>query len=337
MSALFIAAGYFLLYLVAGGTISSSPYTLCIVACFTWGLGAGGLDNACISTSVRNFPKERGAIVGLTKSMYGLASSMMTQFYVTFLNGDRTAFILLLCVFCGGVPLSLFPFVQLVPLAPAAVAAMSSEKAPAALEGGFVPAAAAATTSSADPGADAAALPHNENKVRLIRGILVSCFLAAVLLVVSCLRVVFTFGLIANLVVCSLLLLLVYAFHVILGRDTRGSAYPGKPGYAANYAALPAEGSSAGSLPSEQGNKPLAQASTLPLLTNEFGAGTEHDSSSGVVVGGSGLSSNGGQRSVNAGDEEECSRLEFPSQDGGAGPAFVPLADDSGASKVRGG
>ena len=69
VSAILIGSGYFLLYLVAGGTITSSAYALSVVACFLWGMGAGGLDNTCVSTSIRNFPKERGAIVGLTKSM----------------------------------------------------------------------------------------------------------------------------------------------------------------------------------------------------------------------------------------------------------------------------
>lgn len=42
-----------------------------------WGHGSGYLDSAAIATAAKLFPSERGSVVGLLKSLYGLASSLV--------------------------------------------------------------------------------------------------------------------------------------------------------------------------------------------------------------------------------------------------------------------
>jgi hypothetical protein len=47
---------------------------------------------------VRNFPNERGFVVGVLKSFLGLSSSVYTSIYVAFFEPDAVAFLLLLAL-----------------------------------------------------------------------------------------------------------------------------------------------------------------------------------------------------------------------------------------------
>ena len=75
---------------------------LCVF-CFVWGHGSGYLDCAAIGSGVRAFPRRRGAVVGLLKSFYGLASSLIILGAAPWLSGVN--FIVALAVFAGGLPL----------------------------------------------------------------------------------------------------------------------------------------------------------------------------------------------------------------------------------------
>lgn len=60
------------------------------------GLRAAGnmgtwLDTSALVTSVRNFPTERGKVVGLLKSFLGLSSSVYTTLYVAAFNEVRVS------------------------------------------------------------------------------------------------------------------------------------------------------------------------------------------------------------------------------------------------------
>jgi len=78
---LLIGFGYgaqWLLMARGGGVFGPGDATgLLCVCCFIWGHGSGYLDCAAIGTGVASFPRRRGAVVGLLKSLYGLASSMV--------------------------------------------------------------------------------------------------------------------------------------------------------------------------------------------------------------------------------------------------------------------
>lgn len=47
---------------------------------------------------VRNFPNERGFVVGVLKSFLGLSSSIYTSIYVAFFEPDAVAFLLMLAL-----------------------------------------------------------------------------------------------------------------------------------------------------------------------------------------------------------------------------------------------
>lgn len=54
-----------------------------------WGHGSGYLDSAAIATAAKLFPSERGSVVGLLKSLYGLASSLVVTAFAP-LVGQQT-------------------------------------------------------------------------------------------------------------------------------------------------------------------------------------------------------------------------------------------------------
>eukprot|EP00164_Ancoracysta_twista_P002476 GFYU01003287.1.p1 GENE.GFYU01003287.1~~GFYU01003287.1.p1 ORF type:complete len:539 (-),score=151.26 GFYU01003287.1:174-1790(-) len=106
--------GYFLLYLAASKTIDSSLGTVCLFAAIgansqTW------YDSAVLATNVRNFPMNRGLVVGLLKSFTGLSASVFTQVYVGFISPDAIEFLLLLGLTIGVMGLIVSLFLNVVP------------------------------------------------------------------------------------------------------------------------------------------------------------------------------------------------------------------------------
>ncbi|KAJ8604333.1 hypothetical protein CTAYLR_002505 [Chrysophaeum taylorii] len=77
LGSVLIGLGYTGLWLLALSNGVANPAFAVSFSCFVWGHGAGYLDAAAISVSIKCFPKHRGAIVGLAKSLYGLASSLV--------------------------------------------------------------------------------------------------------------------------------------------------------------------------------------------------------------------------------------------------------------------
>eukprot|EP00039_Didymoeca_costata_P020084 m.340008 g.340008 ORF g.340008 m.340008 type:complete len:515 (-) comp19079_c0_seq1:2907-4451(-) len=82
---------------------------------FLWSNGASWLDTVAIAANVRNFPNDRGRIVGLLKSFFGLSASIVTIFYTSLFKPDGSAFLLFLGCFTGGMGLLCIFFVSLVP------------------------------------------------------------------------------------------------------------------------------------------------------------------------------------------------------------------------------
>ena len=79
-----------------GGLAPSTASPLLCACCFVWGHGSGYLDVAAIGTSVRAFPEHRGAVVGLLKSLYGLASSLLVLFAAYWTSGTQLVGVLAL-------------------------------------------------------------------------------------------------------------------------------------------------------------------------------------------------------------------------------------------------
>jgi len=51
---------------------------------FIWSNGSSWYDTVAISANIRNFPNDRGRIVGLLKSLFGLSASLITVVYASF-------------------------------------------------------------------------------------------------------------------------------------------------------------------------------------------------------------------------------------------------------------
>lgn len=98
-----IGAGYgaqWLLMSYGGGLGGRTSAPLLCACCFVWGHGSGYLDVAAIGTSVSAFPRHRGAVVGLLKSLYGLASSLIVLFAAYWTSGTTFVGVLALLAFC---------------------------------------------------------------------------------------------------------------------------------------------------------------------------------------------------------------------------------------------
>uniref|UniRef100_A0A7S3K327 Nodulin-like domain-containing protein n=1 Tax=Aureoumbra lagunensis TaxID=44058 RepID=A0A7S3K327_9STRA len=86
-----IGLGYGALWLlVAYGSLRGRSAAIAVCFCnFVWGFGSGLIDVACIAVCVKLFPDQRGRVVGLLKSLYGLASSLIVLF-AAYLVGSIT-------------------------------------------------------------------------------------------------------------------------------------------------------------------------------------------------------------------------------------------------------
>ncbi|KAJ1455531.1 Nodulin-like-domain-containing protein [Pelagophyceae sp. CCMP2097] len=71
--------GLWLLSKTAGDLSGAQGFAALLVCCFTYGHGSSYLD-VSVATVVRAFPGHRGAVVGLLKSFYGLAASLVILF-----------------------------------------------------------------------------------------------------------------------------------------------------------------------------------------------------------------------------------------------------------------
>ena len=79
------SCGYLLSYLTTTGTFPTVDPTLMLSLSFliAWHGGAW-LDCAAVTTAVKLFPKNRGLIVGVVKSFFGLSASVLAQVYQAF-------------------------------------------------------------------------------------------------------------------------------------------------------------------------------------------------------------------------------------------------------------
>lgn len=123
----FAGLGYGLLYGASAGLLPSTV-SLVNVYCFLWGHGSAWLDTVAVSTSVKNFPKDKGAALGFLKSLFGLSASLLTLFYSTMFKPDVTSFLLFLCWLIPVVALVCGLFIRLIPLDDAEVPLTNTEQ-----------------------------------------------------------------------------------------------------------------------------------------------------------------------------------------------------------------
>eukprot|EP00928_Gymnodinium_smaydae_P086459 TRINITY_DN7058_c0_g2_i1.p1 TRINITY_DN7058_c0_g2~~TRINITY_DN7058_c0_g2_i1.p1 ORF type:complete len:518 (-),score=71.70 TRINITY_DN7058_c0_g2_i1:305-1663(-) len=70
-----------------------------VLMCWLFGHGLGFCDNAGVSTSVKNFPKNKGTAVGLMKALEGITSAVISMtFYTFFAKDDISEYTLILAI-----------------------------------------------------------------------------------------------------------------------------------------------------------------------------------------------------------------------------------------------
>ncbi|MCL7047442.1 hypothetical protein MKW94_021203 [Papaver nudicaule] len=98
--------GYFMLWLSVAGKVAKPPvWQTCLYIC----MGANSqnfVNTSVLVTCVKNFPKNRGDMMGLLKGFTGLSAAVMTQLYLAIYGNDSKSLIL----FIGWLPsvLSIF-------------------------------------------------------------------------------------------------------------------------------------------------------------------------------------------------------------------------------------
>ena len=94
--------GYLGMWAAATGRLPGTAAMISAGA-FTWSHGSAFLDVCAVSASVRNFPHDRGRVLGLTKSLYGISASLLVLCYTSLYKPDVTTFLAFLAVLISAV------------------------------------------------------------------------------------------------------------------------------------------------------------------------------------------------------------------------------------------
>lgn len=115
MAAVMTLAGYLGVWAWSAELIHP-PYWQVWIFWFLWGHGSGWFDNAAMTTTAKNFPRQRGRAMALMKAFYGLSGSMLTQVYDLFFFGRTSAFLLFLGIGLSAGGALCAPLLWLVPM-----------------------------------------------------------------------------------------------------------------------------------------------------------------------------------------------------------------------------
>eukprot|EP00252_Welwitschia_mirabilis_P000657 TRINITY_DN10633_c0_g1_i1.p1 TRINITY_DN10633_c0_g1~~TRINITY_DN10633_c0_g1_i1.p1 ORF type:complete len:632 (+),score=66.94 TRINITY_DN10633_c0_g1_i1:420-2315(+) len=90
--------GYGLLWLLVAKKVPELPFWMVLLII---GVGTNGETNyntVSLVSCVKNFPRDRGPIVGILKGFTGLCGAILTQYYATLFPGNQAAFILMVAI-----------------------------------------------------------------------------------------------------------------------------------------------------------------------------------------------------------------------------------------------
>ena len=110
------ALGYAALWAAATGRLPGTTAMLA-AATFCWSHGSSFLDVCAVSTSIRNFPHDRGRVIGLTKSLYGISASVLVLCYSSLYKPDVVGFLRFLAVLIATVAAASALGIRLAPVA----------------------------------------------------------------------------------------------------------------------------------------------------------------------------------------------------------------------------
>ena len=112
------AAGYALLWLSATRRVASTPGLVALWAAVAW-QGSGTLDVVAVAVGINNFKHNKGAVMGIIKSLFGLSSAIFSLGYACLLKPDTDSFLLLCCLAVPAVVGCTLYFHRLIPEAAA--------------------------------------------------------------------------------------------------------------------------------------------------------------------------------------------------------------------------
>lgn len=108
------SAGYFALWAVATQRIVASPGLLAFIAAVAW-QGSGVLDTVAVACSVNNFKPNKGRVLGLVKSLFGLSASILSLTYGSLMKPHTDTFLLFLAVAVPALVLPTLHFHRMIP------------------------------------------------------------------------------------------------------------------------------------------------------------------------------------------------------------------------------
>lgn len=113
--AVFLFCGYFGIYSLATGLL---PFNYLLLVFFAFVAGNAGcwFDTAALATCIRNYPDDRGTVVGILKSFLGLTATIYTSIYVAVFQPKTIEFLLFLALCPSFLALVLSGFISIVPL-----------------------------------------------------------------------------------------------------------------------------------------------------------------------------------------------------------------------------
>ena len=94
--------GYLLLWAAVTRRIAPTVSILALSS-FISSHGSSWLDTTAIASTVRNFPHDRGRVLGLMKSLFGLSASILTLIYSNVYKPDVISFIMFMAIIVSAV------------------------------------------------------------------------------------------------------------------------------------------------------------------------------------------------------------------------------------------
>jgi MFS family permease len=91
------ASGYATMWAMVSQTISYDRALLCLFT-FLWSQGNSWADTVAVATNVRNFSHNKGMVLGLIKSTFGLSAGVLTIVYNSYFPGNVNALLRFLAV-----------------------------------------------------------------------------------------------------------------------------------------------------------------------------------------------------------------------------------------------